>query len=313
MTVALVTHPLCLNHDPGLGHPECPDRLRAVIRALEGRDFAALLREEAPEAPLAAIMRVHEPSYVERLLAEAPKPGQLIALDPDTVIGEGSLPAALRAAGGAMFAVDLVVEGHARAAFAAIRPPGHHAERAAAMGFCLFNNAAIAAAHARDRHGLRRIAIVDFDVHHGNGTENFVKNDPDLFYASTHQWPCYPGTGAAEERGRFGNVVNFPLPPGADGEEFRLAWEAVVLPRLESFAPELLIVSAGFDAHFADPLAELRLRESDFAWLTDRLVEIADRHAKGRVVSLLEGGYNLEALAASAAQHVRALMRASPL
>jgi acetoin utilization deacetylase AcuC-like enzyme len=312
MTVALITHPLCLNHDPGLGHPESPDRLRAVIRALERREFASLLREEAPAAPREAIERVHAPGYVERLFALNPREGERIPLDPDTVIGEGSLEAALRAAGGAMHAVDCVMAGHARAAFAAIRPPGHHAERAAAMGFCLFNNAAIAASHARHHHRLQRIAIVDFDVHHGNGTENFVKNDPDLFYASTHQWPCYPGTGALEERGRFGNVVNFPLSPGADGEDFRLAWEGVILPRLEAFAPELLIVSAGFDAHFADPLAELRVRESDFGWLTERLVEVADRHAGGRIVSLLEGGYNLEALAASAAEHVRALMRARP-
>ena len=230
-------------------------------------------------------------------------------IDGDTVFGPGSLEAALRGAGGAMAGVDAVMEGWAKAAFVATRPPGHHAESNRAMGFCLFNNVAIAAFHARARWGLKRIAVVDFDVHHGNGTQDIFAPDPDLFYASTHQHPCYPGTGLADERGVAGNVVNVPLPPGSGSDDFREAWEHKIIPALSAFRPELLLISAGFDAHAADPLAQLRLREKDFTWVTNALLEVADTHCPGRVVSLLEGGYNLAATAASAAAHVRALMR----
>jgi len=310
VTVALITHPACLGHDAGALHPECPDRLRAVLAALEGEAFAGLLRESAPEATEAQLTRAHHGDYVRAILAIRPAPGETIQLDADTAMSAGSAEAALRAAGGAVMAVDAVMEGWAHAAFAAVRPPGHHAEPRQPMGFCLFNNAAIAAHHARARWGLRRVAVVDFDVHHGNGTQAMFQAEPDLFYGSSHQSPCYPGTGAREERGCAGNIVNVPLPPGADGPAFRVAWRDEILPALDAFAPELLIVSAGFDAHRADPLAQLRLDTEDFAWITRELMTIAECHTKGRIVSLLEGGYDLHALAVSAAAHVRELMRA---
>ncbi|MBV9755992.1 MAG: histone deacetylase family protein [Alphaproteobacteria bacterium] len=309
MTVALFTHPACLLHDTGPGHPESPDRLRMVLRALEKPEFSALLRESAPAASREHLVRMHRPDYVDAILRIRPSDGDLVPLDADTVMSAGSAEAALRAAGGAVAAVDAVQEGRARAAFVAVRPPGHHAEPSAAMGFCLFNNAAVAAQHARDRWGLARVAVVDFDVHHGNGTQAMFAADPGLFYASSHQHPCYPGTGHAHERGIAGNIVNAPLPPGADGGLFRRAWEERILPALDAFAPELLIVSAGFDAHRADPLAELRLEVDDFAWLTGALAGVAARHCGGRMVSVLEGGYDLAALAASAAAHVRELAR----
>ena len=308
MSVALFTHPACLEHDTGPGHPERPDRLRIVLRALEKPEFSPLLREIAPAATREQLIRVHRPDYVDAILRIRPPADELVPLDADTVMSAGSAEAALRAAGGAAAAVDAVQEGWARAAFAAVRPPGHHAEPAAAMGFCLFNNVAVAAMHARARWGLRRIAVVDFDVHHGNGTQAMFAAEPDLFYASSHQQPCYPGTGHAHERGAAGNIVNAPLPPGADGERFRRAWGERILPVLDEFAPELLIVSAGFDGHRADPLADLRLETADFAWLTCRLAALAQRHSAGRVVSVLEGGYDLPALAASAAAHVRELL-----
>ncbi len=243
------------------------------------------------------------------MLALEPEPGARIAIDPDTVVSAGTQAAALRAAGAAVAAVDSVMEGWASAAFAAVRPPGHHAETERAMGFCLFNNAAIAARHARARWGLSRVAVVDFDVHHGNGTEDIVAPDPALFYGSSHQHPCYPGTGSPRERGVAANVVNVQLPPGSGSEHFRAGWEGTILPALAAWRPELLIISAGFDAHRADPLADLRVETADFAWLTDRLLAVADAHAGGRLVSLLEGGYELAALAASSAAHVRRLMR----
>ena len=311
MTVALFTHPAALAHDTGEYHPECPDRIRAVLAALEAPEFQGLLREIAPEAPFEALAAAHSVGYVERILAIRPGPGQFSYIDGDTVVSTGTKDAALRAAGGAIAAVDAVMEGWAEAAFVAMRPPGHHAERERAMGFCLFNNAAVAAFHARARYGLRRIAVVDFDVHHGNGTQDIFGPDADLFYASSHQYPCYPGTGTRHERGVAGNVVNVPLPPGTGGEEFRRAWGEEILPALEKFAPELLIISAGFDAHAADPLAQLRLREADFTWVTEALLAVADQSCPGRVVSLLEGGYDLQALAISSAAHMRSLMRAS--
>ena len=310
MPTALITHPACLGHDMGEWHPERPDRLRAVLAALEDEAFFTLLREAAPLATVEQIALVHPLAYVDAILAIRPEPGELVQLDGDTAMSAGSAEAAMRAAGGAIAGVDLVMQNDARAAFVAVRPPGHHAEPARAMGFCLFNNAAIAALHARAAWGVRRVAVVDFDVHHGNGTQAIFAADADLFYGSSHQEPCYPGTGAAWEHGVAHNIVNAPLRPGSDGTAFRAAWAEQILPALDAFAPELLIVSAGFDAHKADPLAELRLETADFAWITDRLVETADRHCGGRLVSVLEGGYDLTALAASVAAHVRGLMRA---
>ncbi len=309
MPVALFTHPACLEHDPGSFHPERPDRLRAVLRALEHPDFAPLLREQAPEATRAQLALVHPPDYVEAILSIHPDPGERVQLDADTVMSGGSAEAARRAAGGAVAAVDAVMEGRAGAAFVATRPPGHHAEPSRPMGFCLFSSAAIAAQHARARWGLRRVAVVDFDVHHGNGTQAVLERDADLFYGSSHQYPCYPGTGAASETGIAGNVVNAPLPPGAGSREFRRAWEATILPALAAHRPELLIVSAGFDAHRADPLAQLMLDAMDFGWVTDRLLEVAASCCGGRLVSVLEGGYDLDALAASASVHVRRLLQ----
>ena len=306
--VALFTHQACLAHDTGPYHPECPDRLRAVLQALEHPDFAGLLREQAPEATREQLCLAHPERHVDRVLALRPV-DELIAIDPDTVVSPGSLEAARRAAGGAIAAVDAVMDGWASAAFAAVRPPGHHAERDRSMGFCLFNNAAIAARHARTRWGLARVAVVDFDVHHGNGTQDVFASDPALFYASSHQHPCYPGTGSPRERGVAGNIVNVQLEPGSGSVQFRAAWERQIIPALEAWQPELLIISAGFDAHKADPLAELRVETEDFAWLTDRLLAVADAVCQGRVVSLLEGGYDLAALAASAAAHVRRLIR----
>ena len=307
MTTALITHPACLDHDTGPFHPERPDRLRRVLQALEHPRFSALLRDLAPLATEDQLARVHPPEYIRAILDIAPEPGQRINLDADTVMSPGSREAALRAAGAAIMAVDAVMQGWARQVFAAVRPPGHHAERDRPMGFCLFANAAIAARHAQAQYGLTRIAVVDFDVHHGNGTQDIFQADPTLFYASSHQFPCYPGTGDPSERG-VGNIVNATLPPGAGSAQFREAWDLLILPELDRFAPNLLIVSAGFDAHKADPLAQLRLEAADFAWLTTRLMDVARTHCEGRIVSLLEGGYDLDALAESAAAHVSALM-----
>ena len=306
---ALFTHSACLEHDTGDFHPECPERLRAVLQALEHPDFVPLLREQAPEATRAQLCLAHPEVHVDRLLAMLPAEGDMLAIDPDTVVSHGTMAAARRCAGGAIAAVDAVMEGWASTAFVAVRPPGHHAERDRAMGFCFFNTAAIAARHARARWGLSRVAVVDFDVHHGNGTEDIFASDPAVFYGSSHQHPCYPGTGSPRDRGVANNIVNVQLPPGSGSERFRAAWTDRIIPALDAWAPELLIVSAGFDAHRADPLAELRVETEDFAWLTDRLLAVADSHAGGRVVSILEGGYDLVALAASAAAHVRRLMR----
>ena len=310
MSTALFSHPACLGHDPGEWHPECPARLRAVLAALEGEAFAPLLRETAPAATREQLLAAHPAGYVDAILAIRPEPGETVALDADTVMSAGSAQAALHAAGGAMAGVDAVMAGWARNAFVAVRPPGHHAEPARPMGFCLFNNVALAAKWARERWGIRRVAVVDFDVHHGNGTQAIFAPDADLFYASSHQSPCYPGTGEAWEHGVAGNVVNAPLSPGADSAAFRAAWSGTILPALDAFAPELLLVSAGFDGHKADPLAQLRLETADFAWITAALLAVAERHGGGRMVSVLEGGYDLVALAAAAAAHVRVLMGA---
>ncbi|MGD9742703.1 MAG: histone deacetylase family protein [Dongiaceae bacterium] len=302
----LLSHPACLGHDPGEGHPESPMRLEAVMRALEGEAFRALDRRQAPLATAAELARVHPADYVEAVLEALPDEGRVM-LDGDTVASPGSREAALRAAGAVIAAVDAVATGEARNAFCAVRPPGHHAEAARPMGFCIFNNIAVGALHARAAHGLERVAVVDFDVHHGNGTQHLFEADPALFYASTHQWPFYPGTGASGERG-CGNIWNLPLPANAGSREFKAAFEEVILPALDRFRPDLVMVSAGFDAHRADPLAMLQLDESDYVWVTGALMRIADRHAGGRLVSALEGGYDLGALAASAAAHVGRLM-----
>ena len=308
MTTLLYTHPACLDHDPGRHHPESPARLRAVLAALDDPEFARLERREAPEADREDLLRVHSPRHVESILGAVPKTGH-VGIDADTVLSPASGEAALRAAGAVVAAVDAVVTREGDNAFCAVRPPGHHAEPLQAMGFCLFNNAAIGALRARQVHGLARVAVIDFDVHHGNGTQAAFEMDGSLFYASTHQYPLYPGTGSAGETG-VGNIVNVPLRPMSGSGQFRLALTQRILPALDAFRPELMIVSAGFDAHRSDPLAQLMLEEADYTWVTEKLLEIADRHAAGRLVATLEGGYDLSALAASAAAHIRVLMSA---
>ena len=309
MTTLLLTHPACLKHDTGYGHPERADRLRAIDAALAAPSFKSLRREEAPLADLAVIERLHPKAYVEMVRATIPKQDHAW-LDPDTVVSPGSWEAALRATGAAIHAVDQVIVGKADNAFCAVRQPGHHAEPSRAMGFCLFNSIAIAALHARAAHGAKRVAVVDFDVHHGNGTQAAFWSDKDLFYGSTHQIPLFPGTGALDETGG-GNIFNAPLKPGEDGEDFRAAWQTRILPALGAFSPDFLLVSAGFDAHIKDPLAQLRLVEADFAWVTEKLLEAAAKHCGGKLVSTLEGGYDLDALASSTAIHVETLMGAA--
>jgi acetoin utilization deacetylase AcuC-like enzyme len=305
MTTGLFTHSACLYHELPLGHPESPDRLRAVLHALG--PIEALSRHEARRATVDEISRVHKRAYVEAILKAIPKEG-FLRIDADTGVSPGSGEAALRAAGALVDAVDHVARGELKNAFCAVRPPGHHAEPARAMGFCLFNNIAVGALHAREAHGHRRIAVVDFDVHHGNGTQAMFERDADLFFASTHQSPLYPGTGDEDERGVAGNILNAPLPPRAGSAEFRTVMSETVLPAVEKFAPDFIFISAGFDAHQLDPLANLRLTEEDYGWVTGEVCKIAEKHCDGRVVSTLEGGYNLEALAESAKAHVRALM-----
>ena len=310
LTTLLITHPSSLAHDMGLGHPERPDRALVVERALEHERFMMLHRERAPRATPEQILRVHPQSYLTMLIARAPQEGSegFARLDEDTALGAHSLEAALRAAGGAVMAVDEVCAGHVKNAFVAQRPPGHHACATRAMGFCFFNNAAIAARHARDVHGVQRVAIVDFDVHHGNGTQDIFWDDASVLYCSTHEMPLYPGTGAPYEEGAHGQILNVAMQAG-DGElKFRRAFDDKILPKLETFAPELVIISAGFDAHIRDPIGHLELTEADYFWVTKQLMLVAQKSAHGRVVSLLEGGYDLVGLARSAASHVEALM-----
>jgi len=304
----IIHHDDCLRHDPGPGHPERIERVAAVIKALE--NLAGLEFLPAPRATLEQVERVHDPDYWAGLIELEPTPDPTagrIALDPDTWLSSGSADAALRGSGAACFAVDQVFEARARNAFCVTRPPGHHAEAARAMGFCLLNHAAVAARHAQAAHGARRVAILDFDVHHGNGTQAIFEGSPDVLYLSSHQHPLYPGTGLAEERG-CGNVLNLPLAPGSGGAEFRAAWSESGLPALERFAPELVIVSAGFDAHRCDPLGQLQLEDADYEWITQELCGLAKAACGGRVVSILEGGYDLEALASAALAHTRALV-----
>ncbi len=311
MTVGYLTAEACLRHDPGPGHPERRERLAAVHGRLEAAGLLAeLARESAPQASFDLLTEVHPKEYVERVRA-AIEAGAPYVDAPDANVGPGSFEAALASAGGAALAVDRVCEGTWQRAFAALRPPGHHAEESWAMGFCLFNNAAVAARRAQRRHGLERVAIVDWDVHHGNGTQHLFEADPTVFYASLHQYPHYPGTGARSERGRGdgeGATLNCPLAAGTGDTQWLAAFEDQVLPALDTFRPELVIVSAGFDAHRLDPLSDTSLSESAFARMTAGLVELSARHAKGRLISLLEGGYSLEGLALSAEAHVAALL-----
>ena len=296
------THRDCMAHDPGPMHAERPERLDAVIAAL--KPLPGLEWHEAPLATRAQLARLHDAAYVDRILdAEVV---DSLRLDADTVMSPGSANAALRAAGAGVAAVDWVLQAPGRRAFCAVRPPGHHALAATAMGFCLFNSIAVAAAHALEAHGLERVAIADFDVHHGNGTQDLFTTDPRVLFLSSHQWPLYPGTGGLGDN-LPGHILNAPLPPGSGGREFLAAWRQALLPTLDAFAPQLLLVSAGFDAHRLDPLAQLQVEAGDYAELTRDLLDIADHHAQGRVVSMLEGGYSLEGLAASSRAHVAAL------
>ena len=309
MTTLLYSHAACEDHIPNIGHPEGPVRLRAIKEALSAPEFEALERREAPRAEESQISRVHPGSFVQDLLDAVPAQG-VVDLDADTILSSGSGEAALRAAGAVVAAVDAVMAGEADNAFCAVRPPGHHAEPDRAMGFCLFNNVAVGALHAREAHGVNRIAVVDFDVHHGNGTQAMFWDDPDLFYASTHQMPLYPGTGSARERGVNANIVNVPLPPDAGSVEFRQALRDNIVPALTMFQPDFIFISAGFDAHTEDPLAGLNFVEDDYVWATEQLMALARNACGGRLVSVLEGGYNPDALARSVAAHVLALMKA---
>jgi acetoin utilization deacetylase AcuC-like enzyme len=309
LATLFVSDPIFLEHLVPPGHPERPDRLLAIDRALAVESFAGLTRRAAPDpADDATIASAHDAGYIALIRDNVPAQG-FTRLDADTTLSPKSYVVAARAAGAAVMATDAVMTGTATNAFCALRPPGHHAEPGRAMGFCLFDNAVIAARHAQRAHGAGRVAIVDFDVHHGNGTQACVWSDPTILYASTHQMPLYPGTGAASERG-VGNVFNAPLAPGAGGADFNQALSTVIRPAIESFAPELIIVSAGFDAHWRDPLASLNFDEEDFASATRMVMELADRHAGRRIVSLLEGGYDLQSLADSVAAHVKTLMSA---
>jgi acetoin utilization deacetylase AcuC-like enzyme len=306
MTTHFYQHPVCITHEPGPHHPESPDRLKSVLAALSDGQFDDLVRFEAPESNIETISLMHEPAFVDHIFEAVPQ-NEYAQLDPDTILSPGSGEATLRAVGGACAAVDDVLTGTAENAFCAMRPPGHHAEQAQAMGFCIFNSVAIAAKYAQVNHGVGKVAVVDFDVHHGNGTQHMFEHDDTMFYGSSHQFPAYPGTGSASETG-VGNIANVPLSPGSGTEPFRAAYTDVILPELRAFNPDLLLISAGFDAHIQDPLCQLNVTTPDFAWVTEALMEVADECCDGRVVSTLEGGYDLEALAESVSVHVNALM-----
>ncbi|MGH1413810.1 MAG: histone deacetylase family protein [Pelagimonas sp.] len=306
MTTALITHADCLDHVTPDGHPEQVARLEHVLHALAGLDVQ---RVAAPLALDADVLRVHPQSHLDRLKAAQPVAGHA-QLDADTWLSPGSVNAAFRAAGAVIKAVDMVLGSEVQNAFCAIRPPGHHAEKQTPMGFCLFGNAALAAKYALDHHGLSRVAVVDFDVHHGNGTQDLLWDEERALLITSQQMPLWPGTGDRNERGKHGQIVNVPLPPESTGAEMWTAYEAKVFPKLREFAPELVIISAGFDAHQDDPLAQLNWSTEDFRRLTQELCKIAEETAQGRVVSTLEGGYDLQALAASTKAHVEALMEA---
>ncbi|MCO5083226.1 MAG: histone deacetylase family protein [Rhizobiaceae bacterium] len=307
MVTRLYHHPIFLEHITPPGHPERPDRLKAIERVLDDEAFVALDRKLAPTGDEAAVLLAHPQEFLERVRATIPETG-IARIDSDTTASPKSWDAALHAIGAANAAVDDVFSGAADNVFVAARPPGHHAEKATAMGFCLFNTAAIAARHAQRRHGAERVAIVDWDVHHGNGTQDIFWDDPTVLYCSTHQMPLYPGTGATSETGA-GNIVNAPLAPDTGSDLFRDAFLSRVLPRIDAFRPDLIIISAGFDAHHRDPLASINLTEDDFDWATGQLMECAGRLSGNRLVSLLEGGYDLQGLSFSVAAHVGRLMR----
>ena len=306
MSTQFFYHRDCLDHNPGLSHPESPKRLISIIKKLSHNDFDTLSRVQSPKAEFDTITLMHDPYYVESIFNSLPI-SDFKQLDPDTILSPGSGDSLLRGVGGICSAVDNVLSGLSKNAFCCMRPPGHHAEYAKAMGFCIFNNIAVAAKYAQKKYGIDKVAVVDFDVHHGNGTQHLFENDPNLFYASTHQHPAYPGTGSISEVG-LGNIVNFPLKPGTGSEAFRAAYTKTILPKLNAFKPQLLLVSAGFDAHREDPLCQLNLNSDDFGWVTRRLIEVADNHCQGMLISTLEGGYDLDALASSVAEHVQELL-----
>lgn len=306
MSVGYFIHDSFFHHDTGYGHPERIARIETIQREVEAARIDGLVQLEAPVCPRDSLILAHPADYVDAIIDAVPTDG-LVAVDGDTILSPRSGDAALRAAGAVVAAVDQVVAGDLDRAFCAVRPPGHHAEQARAMGFCFFSNIAIGAIHAIANKGLSRIAILDFDVHHGNGTQDLVETREDIFFASTHQWPLFPGTGARHERG-VGNVINRPLSAGTTGEQWRAVVEADILPALDAFAPDLVMISAGFDAHRADPLGGMLLVEEDFAWITRQLDDIARRHAGGRIVSVLEGGYDVDATADSAVAHIETMM-----
>ena len=304
MAIAFISHPDCLLHEMGPGHPECPQRLHAIQdQLLASRMELALRHHEAPAASRDQLCRVHDPAYVDRIFQCAPRQGY-VRLDPDTLMNPHSLAAALRAAGAVILGVDLVMAGNTRQAFCCVRPPGHHAERDRAMGFCIFNNVAVGAAHALHQYGLQRVAIVDFDVHHGNGTENVFAAEPRVLFCSSFQHPFYPYSGDPGNA----RMVSVPLPAGSNGTVFRRAVSEHWLPRLEAFAPQLILISAGFDAHVEDEMAGLALTEADYHWVTRETLAIARRHGDSRIVSTLEGGYALSALGRSVVAHLDALL-----
>jgi acetoin utilization deacetylase AcuC-like enzyme len=309
MTTLLLTHRASLDHLTPPGHPERPDRIRAVDQVLSESRFEKLVREEAPEGTLDLVRLCHDEHYVEELRRIAPDKG-LIYLDGDTSMSPGTWEAVMRGVGGAVAATDAVMSGAADNAFVAMRPPGHHAETNKPMGFCFFDHAAIAARHAQRKYGIARAAVVDFDVHHGNGTQDIFWADPTVMYCSTHQMPLFPGTGATGERGEHDTIVNAPLAPNDGSAKFRSAFENLILPQLQKFAPEFIVISAGFDAHRRDPLANINLDAEDFGWVTRKLMDVAHASAGGRVVSVLEGGYDLQGLKESVAAHVTALLGA---
>jgi acetoin utilization deacetylase AcuC-like enzyme len=311
MPTALFTHPACLEHDTGDYHPECVERLRQLLNTLSGEEFQFLERMEAPRATTEQILRAHDSEHLDFVYDNLPTGDDYAHLDPDTVISSGSWEAALRSAGAAVGAVDLVMSGEVKNAFCATRPPGHHAESRAVLGFCLFNNVAIGALHAQAKHGAKRVAVFDIDVHHGNGTQDIFYSHPDLLYVSTHEDESFPGTGHPDDTGVAGNILNVVLPPGSASEPWRKAVTERVIPAIRAFKPDLLMISAGFDAHASDPMAHMRLTTEDFSWVTHEICKLAQEICGGRVVSVLEGGYDLKSLTVSCAAHVKALLEHS--
>lgn len=308
MSTLIFSHDACFEHRTGSGHPESPERLKAVLKALKTPEFESLQWREAPMGTREQVLLVHEEDFVSEVEAAVPRQGTMPLDGGDTVLSPGSLEAVMRCVGAACAGVDAVLAKEVRNVFCAMRPCGHHATPNRAMGFCIYNQAAVAAAYAYEQHKLQRVAVIDFDVHHGNGTQDAFYDRPEIFYASSHQAPLYPGTGSKDETGASNNICNVPLPPGCNSETFRERVAAEMLPALRAFNPELIIISAGFDAHTLDPLAGLNLVEDDYRWITEELMKIADETCDGRIVSILEGGYSLEGLANSTATHVRTLM-----